>query len=31
MGRAWNSYYKDWYMGWEQVLTYNEENGMISL
>ena len=31
MGRAWNSYNKNWNMGWEQVLTQLPDYGMISL
>ena len=31
MGRTRNFYHQGWYMGWRQILTYNEENGMISL
>ena len=31
MGRTWNSYNKNWNMGWKQILTQLPDYGMISL
>lgn len=31
MGRTWNSYNKNWNMGWKQILTCAPEYDMIGL